>query len=284
MKARKSSKVMQKNDLPSFDNPPVIETVIGVQFEQIPNLTSAHFGWYWREFLGKSWVRTQETIALPDQLETFDEHARRFPFPILRPMISPSGPSPRIQFINETDDRVIQIQSTRFIYNWRRREAAYPCFKGLYPEFTGMLSRFREFLKAASLGDATFNQWEITYINHIEKGEDWKTPEDWHKILPGLFPLPTHSSATRLERESGEIVFEIVPERGRLYVHVSSGKSQESGNELLALQLTARGPVTPSGPASSLEAGIELGHRVLVETFASIASASAQKLWGKTES
>jgi uncharacterized protein (TIGR04255 family) len=283
MKVRKSPKNMQKDDLPSFGKPPVIETVIGVQFDPIPNLTSAHFGWYWRDFLGKTWVRTQDAMALPDQIETFGEQTRRFPFPSLSATLLPSDRSPRIQFINENDDRVTQIQNTRFIYNWRKREAAYPRFKDLYPEFTAGLSRFREFLRSASLGDATFNQWEVTYINHIEKGETWKTPEDWHKVLPGLLPPSVKSPGVRLERESGELVFEIVPERGRLYVQIGSGRSPEGGNELLALQLTARGPVNPNDSALNLESGIALGHRVIVETFADVSSESAQKFWGRKE-
>ena len=41
MKARKSAKAMPNDNLPSFDNPPLIETVIGVQFDQIATLTRA---------------------------------------------------------------------------------------------------------------------------------------------------------------------------------------------------------------------------------------------------
>ena len=197
-------------------------------------------------------------------------------------MITQLGP-PRIQFMNKNDDRVIQIQNTRFIYNWRKREAAYPCFKGLYPEFMASLSTFQKFLQSAALGDAALNQWEITYINHIEKGEAWVTPEDWHKVFPGLFPPPRKISAVKLERESGEVVFEVVPGRGRLYVQSNSGRSQENGNEILVVQLTTRGSINPNDQALSLEAGINLGHRVIVETFTDTASDAAKKLWGKRE-
>ena len=154
-----------------------------------------HFGWYWKEFLDKSWVRTQETVALQDQLETFGDQARRFPFPSLSAVLTSTLPPQRTQFINEADDRVIQVQNTRFIYNWRKRESRYPRFKDIYPEFMGNLKRFREFLRSESLGDVRFNQWEITYINHIEKGGIWKSPEDWHEILPRCFRLPRRRQA-----------------------------------------------------------------------------------------
>ena len=87
----------------------------------------------------------------------------------------------------------------------------------------------------------------------------------------------------KLERVSGEMVFEVVPERGRLHVQVSSGKSQDSENELLALNLTARGQVIPNNPTFTLESGIELGHRVIVEMFSKMASESAQKFWGRKD-
>jgi uncharacterized protein (TIGR04255 family) len=284
MIARKSSTAMRKDNLPSFSNPPLIETILGVQFDEIPNLTSAHFGWYWREFLDNAWVRTQETPALTDQFETFGESSRRFPFPHISAKILTSIPLTRMQFINDKDDRVIQIQNTRFLYNWRKRESVYPRFHDLYPEFEAHLSRFREFLAAASLEDIAPNQWEVTYINHIERGELWETPEDWHRILPGLIPPPRSMPGTKLEREAGEISFQVLPERGRLHVQISSGRSNDDGSELLALHLTARGPVTRDDPTFSLQAGIELGHRVLVEAFASIASDSALKFWGKRNS
>jgi uncharacterized protein (TIGR04255 family) len=283
MRVTKSARSMRKDNFPTFERPPLVETVIGVQFDQIPNLTSAHLGWYWREVLGKSWVRALETVPLQDQFENFGEQTRRLPFPGLTAKMLSSLPSPRIQFMTEADDRVIQIQNTKFLYNWRKREAVYPRFKDLYPEFIGELDRFREFLKSASLGDATFNQWEITYVNHIEKGEIWNTPEDWHKILPRLFPAPRKSSGIRLERESGEISFEVTPERGRLHIQIVSGKSLESGDEILELNLTARGPIVRNNPTLGLDSGIELGHRVLVEAFAGMASETALKAWGKKD-
>ena len=86
MKARKSLRAMQNSGLPTFDNPPVIETVIGVQFDQIPNLTSAHFGWYWREFLGGklgSELRKRQHCQVNSRLLV--KLSRSFPFLTYQP-------------------------------------------------------------------------------------------------------------------------------------------------------------------------------------------------------
>jgi len=269
------------DDLPIFDHPPLIETIIGVQFAEIPHLTSAHFGWYWREFLDKSWDKTQEALRLPDQFETFGEPSWKMPVTQLSASLTPSPD--RLQFINADDDRVIQIQNTRFLYNWRKKESVYPSFQDLYPEFTSKLNKFREFLQVASLGDIKLNQWEVTYVNHIPKGDLWQTPEDWHRILPGLMPALWNSVEIRLESESGEIRFEIVPKRGRIHISIQHGKRLDVDGEILVLQLTARGPLNPDEPEWEPEVSFGLGHRVLVGTFVGIASEAALRYWGKRD-
>jgi uncharacterized protein (TIGR04255 family) len=272
---------LRTGEYPNFDNPPLIETILGVQFGEIAGLTSAHFGWYWREFLDKSWNKTQEAIRLPDQFETFGDQTWKMPVTQLTASIAPAPD--RLQFINAEDDRVIQIQNTRFLYNWRKKESVYPRFHELYPEFTSKLADFRKFLGAASLEDLSLNQWEVTYVNHIPKGALWNTPEDWHKILPGLMPMLWKSVETKVETESGELRFEIVPQRGRLHVSVQHGRRQDPDGEVLVLQLTARGPLSPTEQALTPDESFELGHRVLVQTFAGIASPEALTYWGKRE-
>ena len=39
---------MAKEQLPSYDRPPVIEVVLSVQFDALAGITGAHFGWFWR--------------------------------------------------------------------------------------------------------------------------------------------------------------------------------------------------------------------------------------------
>ena len=269
---------MQGQDLPIFDSPPVIETVLGAQFHPIPDFTIAHFGWYWREYLDKTWSKTHTEPGLPDQFERFGASAWDAPMNQLTAIIG--VPPERIQFISTDDDRVIQIQKSRFLYNWRKREGVYPSFGALYPEFSQRFGQFRDFLDQAKLGDVSLNQWEVTYINHLPKGGLWETPEDWHRILPGLIPAPRSMDESRLETESGQFHFEIVPQRGRLHVTINHGKVQAGGEELLVLQLTARGPVNPKEHGWDLASGLEVGHRVLVRTFASVASESALNYWG----
>ena len=262
---------------PKFDNPPVIETALSVQFAPISGFTSGHFGWYWKESLDSSWVKTIEAPPLPDQFEQFGDQQSRMVKSI---QLIPFSQPDRLQIVNSDDDRVIQLQNTRFLYNWRKIGSKYPSFETLYPEFSNELEGFRDFLRHASLDPISPNQWEIIYVNHIPKGGLWETSEDWHRVLPGLFPEPIKSNAVRFESVTAEWHFEIVPRKGRIHISATHGRLSERGEEILVLQLTARGPIAPDDPMLGLELGLALGHDVLVQTFARVVSEAALKQWG----
>src|SRR5271157_1942548 len=99
-----------------LERPPLEETVFGVQFDILRSFTSGHYGWYWKTCLDGSWDRTLDVPPLMDVLERFDDQGRwNIPRFTLQESILPN----RIQFIHQYDDRMIQIQNTPFISNWR---------------------------------------------------------------------------------------------------------------------------------------------------------------------
>jgi uncharacterized protein (TIGR04255 family) len=263
----------------SFENPPVIETVISVQFRPIAGFTSGHFGWFWKQSLDPSWVKTVEAPFLPDQFERFGEQQILMPSAAFQFLI-PANQTDRLQIVNSEDDRVVQLQISRFAYNWRKRGAVYPRFKEIYPEFLAKFDAFQKFLRLAELEPPSLNQWEITYINHIYKGELWQTTSDWAEILPGVFPPPREADEVRFESAAVQWHFEITPKKGRLHISAEHGRVQEGGGEVLALQLTARGPLEPDDLPRGLDSGLNLGHRALIRTFAGIASQKALSHWG----
>ncbi|CAN5812698.1 hypothetical protein BH23PLA1_BH23PLA1_24910 [soil metagenome] len=266
-------------NLPKFSNPPLVETVLGVQFASIPGFTSGHCGWYWKKYLDSSWVKTSELPALPDQFEKFGHQDWRPPSIKLTASLAPH-PS-RLQIINSDDDQVIQIQKNRFIYNWRKRDSVYPSFDKLFPDFLSKFSGFRDFLEAAGLGTPSPNQWEVSYVNHIPKGSLWETPGDWHLVLPGLYPLPLSLDDAKFESMTSEVHYEIIPKRGRLHISVHHGKvydDNKNDREIIVLHLTARGPVLSD--KSGWDTDMKIGHQVLVRTFARIASQRALEYWG----
>lgn len=266
------------DSLPKFDNPPVVETVMGVQFAPLANLSNAHIGWYWKECLRTRWTKVEQTTPLADQFETFGEE-RSWVRPGIRIGIRPQSEPDRLQIIQDDDERMVQVQRTRFICNWRKRGSTYPSYEALRKEFDERFDRFVSFAKSAGLGEPEPNQWEMTYVNHIEKDGLWSGPEDWAKVLPGFYAPLVGVPDQRFESFAGEWHLVIEPNRGRLHVAASHGRvDQPEGREVLVLQLTARGPIDKER-GLILDAGLNLAHQIIVESFTAMTSKAAHEVW-----
>jgi uncharacterized protein (TIGR04255 family) len=270
----------ERADSPAFDNPPVIEALIGVQFVPLLDYTNGHAGWFWRDCLGEGWPRTVDVPALPDQFERFGEE-RVFGLAQLGFTLLQTKPSDRLQIINGDDDRVVQVQSSRFIFNWRKRNQNYPRHRQARAEFSQLYGRFRDFAARTGLGTLVPNQWELTYINHIPRGELWQDPADWHRILPGLLREPASAPGVRFESAHGEWRYEIEPARGRVHLSVQHAKTPgDAGSEVLVFHFTARGAVSEE-PGWGLDDGLDRGHDEISRLFIQLTSPEAHRVWGR---
>lgn len=267
----------EKSAGPVFDEPPVIETVVGVQFAPLEDLTSAHVGWFWKKYLDSKWEKVAEVVPLPDEFERFGP----IPTGPVRFKLEPIKFPARLQISWGNNGRMIQIQPTRFHYNWNRVGGEYPRYKSVREEFDRSFETFCRFVAEANLGEVVPNQWELTYIDSIPQGSLWTTPADWHDVLPGLFSPGGRPGGVPLESFGGEWHYEIPPRRGRLHVSVQLARVGNDPTPVLLLQTTARGPIGTQG-AASLEEGLELGHGAAVETFVEITSDKAHKAWGRS--
>lgn len=260
----------------TFTNPPVIETILGVQFQPLRSFSNAHLGAFWKE-LDEQWADVSDAPPLPPQFEEFGE-ARSWAQVGLQLRVTQEVAS-RLQIRNATKDRMIQIQNSRLHYNWMGQGSNYPRYAKVRPEFDTVLTKLEQFLAKKSLGDLRRNQWEVTYINHIPKGAIWKNPQDLPQVFRFLaaFDSPT---PVRLESLDGEWHYEIVPKRGRLHVQLLHGRRPDPPtSEVLRLTLTARGPVQPG---LTLDEGLNLGHEAIVKTFMELTTDIAHEYWGLT--
>ena len=269
-------------DLPHFERPPVVETVLGVQFEPLPKFRIAQLGAFWKR-LGAAWPTVSDAPPLEPQFEQFGE-AEAWSFPVLQFRIMKEL-NARIQIRNANGDRMIQLQNGRFHYNWfgaiGREYARYRTIK---PEFDRIFAELQQFLADESLGKVRTNQWEVTYVNQIPKGTVWSQPSDWGTVFCRAALLRADPGETKLESLSGEWHFEIPPRRGRLHVHLQHGKAATAdGPEVVTMTLTARGPATgkEDSALAGLHEGLDLGHETIVRAFSDLTSSAAQKYWGR---
>jgi hypothetical protein len=120
----------------------------------------------------------------------------------------------------------------------------------------------------------------LTYIDAFPKGEEWHTPADWARILPGLFGglFPTDGLNLVLAHRAAEWSYDIQPKSGRLHLSAALGRVEGDERDALLLTTTARGPVGKDG-AESLRAGLDLGHELAYATFDRIVSPETKKHW-----
>lgn len=271
---------MKGKAMPSFRRPPVIETVLGVQFEPLRKMTNAHLGAFWKT-LGPEWMKVRDVPSLEPELEFFGDEQTWGQFGGRLKLTS--DPASRIQVRNDTEDRMIQVQNGRLHYNWLGTAGReYPRYTHVRPEFDKIVKSFRDFLSQEDLGQMRPNQWEVTYVNHLPKGSVWETPGDWASLFSSL-PAPQASvGAAALESFGGQWHYRIGAKSGRLHVAIKHGRrTVPDEREILILTLTARGPIDPDlGEGETLESGIELGRETIVRMFAELTSDAAHKYWG----
>src|ERR1700722_12825048 len=69
------------NDTPKFDNPPVVETVLSVQFKPLPGMRVSHFGQFHELLKPKGFETVEQYPPLDHQIEQKHSIGRFIPFP-----------------------------------------------------------------------------------------------------------------------------------------------------------------------------------------------------------
>jgi uncharacterized protein (TIGR04255 family) len=263
-----------------YERPPVVETILGIQFEPLPKLLNAHLGLFWQDLRG-DWPNVREASPLQPQHEQFGD-AETWSLPAIGFRAVESVAS-RMIVTNGASDRLIQIQNGRIHLNWLGQSGAeYPTFPRMFNEFREVVELLQRFLADRELGALRPNQWEVTYLNHIPRGTVWESPSDWRffELLGRTAGVP---ELTDFESFGGEWHFTMQRVLGRLHIQWQHGKSREAPKELVILTLTARGPAMPddSGlPLAAAYEGLGAGHDAIVLSFRDLMSDRANEFWG----
>jgi uncharacterized protein (TIGR04255 family) len=264
------------DDLPDYHNPPIDEVVIAVQFEPIKGFLESHIQEFWRT------VRDDYPIAqiqprLEGPIESLDEAPVGSVIQI--PMGIPA--QGRMWLINETDDFLIQVQNTRFMQNWRRRQGPYQHFELLHQMFWDNFRKFREYLNSQSLPQPVIQQVELTYLNWIPGSSslaDFFKPASGARIRvleTEREPQDQSWSARYLIPNDLELV-------QRLYVQcqpaIRTQPPYERGAQLALVFRVAR---IAGIEDSQVESVLDLARIIIVEAFTELTTESAQRIWDR---
>jgi len=254
--------------LPTYKKPPVNEVVCGLQFQPIAGFSIPHVGLLWDKFR-RDYPRIQTAQPMATHKgEVIADTATGLPLP-------------RIWFINERDDQLIQFQFDRFYFNWRRRkEGDYPRYNHVIEHFEQALNTFQKFLREFDLGELKIIEFDLSYINHIPKGQGWNIIKEIDNIFsdfvwkqnPGRFLPDPVNVAWQAE-------FSMPEEKGILAVSLKKGTRIADKTPLFILELKARGPAKANG-GEELRRWFDSAHEMIVLGFSDLTSPDVQKsLW-----
>lgn len=268
------------DQLPSYTNPPLVETALSVMFRPIKGLGNADLGLFWAS-MREQYPLKNDAEPIETQIEKFGADVARVPrVPPFK--VVPFRTATRLQMVKDDGHRMIQVQNGRFAYNWRRLDRdTYPHWSAVFREFSTTLDTFRGFLGAHKFGPIEPVQWEVAYVNQLLHERDWQNKSEWRHLVPGLVGCATDLPIASTEGLECSWRFVLPEERGRLHVELSSGFVIADNREVLTLQLTARGGVSEVD-GWDLESGLQIGHRAVVKGFMGITGEDAQKRWGRT--
>jgi uncharacterized protein (TIGR04255 family) len=252
--------------LPSYEKPPVNEVVFGLRFNTPDQIRMPHVGLLWQKFQSD--------------------------YPIIQhaaPIASAKGeiqidtatgtPIPRFWFINLADDQLIQFQFDRFYFNWRRRESEYPRYDYVKNMFDRLYENVINFFDELNFGSFNPIECELTYINHIPKGEGWDTIEDASKIFTDFV---WNYKETRFlpnpQKISWRSEFLFPDEKGRLTITLKHAIRSDDKSPIIVLELRTNG-FCKSTNKKDILAWFDLAHDWIVKGFTDITTIEAQKIW-----
>ena len=265
--------------LPDFAAPPVVETVLGVSFLEVPQLTSTQIVCFWGQYLAE---------ALPSDAERapYNVPVERFPAAPPREELSVRFrvEPPPTRFMFSADNHLVQIQSDWFAYNWRKTSARpdYDRYEAGRERFRAYLEQFSAFLEADLGAGLQPVQCEITYVNHIilpgpaaGAGPLGAVLSDVQPNAGTYLPEPHHAEfSSRYDMRAEDVV-------GRLHVSARTAAVDRDSDALrVVLTLTARG-APASGDLSGVLRFLDSGREWIVRGFEDLTTSKMQDRWGK---
>ena len=258
----------KRKGLPDYARPPVNEVACGIVFEPLEWLKAPHTGALWQR--------------LGEDRFPICEHAETIGGP---PVVIGATQIPRIWYITEKGDELIQLQKDRLLFNWRRRsdDDVYPRYRTIISSFTRIVDVFLNFTQTYDPGNIRLKECELTYFNHIYESEGWHNVSDIRQVLPDISWRSQKRFLPNPTTLNWGASFDLPKGMGLLQVNVRHGKRRSDQKPVFSLELSAKG----LGRRKDLEAAwewFELAHEWIVCGFADLSSTEIQQsIWKRID-
>lgn len=270
--------------LPSYINPPLREVSLTVSVNGL-GLRAVDLGQIW-DLFKTDFPSVAEHAPTPNIIESLDrrESAPQVSFQLLdRP------PVPRIWMLNDDESELIQIQTDRVSFNWRKikGDEEYPRYPHIKQQFENAYAKILQYVGNEGLVDkqpVAAIQSEISYINELPVGQVG-VHGDPDSVLRVWRPLesPQLGAAEDVRFVSRHIVPTDRRTSGaRLLIDLQPATKPETMEPVYVLNLTVRG-APAAGTYTAVLDFMDMGHELIVRTFAGLTTPESQEKWGIVE-
>ena len=265
-----------QNQLPDFEYPPAVETLLGFQFESLRRWQTPYFGLFWQEIKRQySTVQVHPPVTSEDGLkvEVTANQAN----------IRVSGEIPvRWWYFHNSGKRLIQVQNNSFFQNWRKRgeKDAYLHYDDLRPAFEDLWAHFLAFLKKHNVGTPMVRFCEVTYVNHVDRGVGWTSFADLPNVVRCWTESPDMNFLPQPSLVAFNVVYPFEDGSGNLHASLQPGRREADKKETLQLTLTARCKPKSSNISELLRC-LDLDRYWVVRGFHDLTTPKMHELWGE---
>jgi uncharacterized protein (TIGR04255 family) len=210
---------------------PVAEASVGFYFQRIEGWTPVHQGALWEKFRAK------------------------YPgLEILQPVVDVTPPTPpvtlvtdfasflvRTCFVDTTKSQLVQSQNGLLLHNWRKSTDApdYQHYEGLCSMLREDWNKLRTFLRERDLKSPLVKRCEISYFNHLVRGQEWQDFSDLPKIFNVWKGCSESASTGKLQMASFAISYRL--EKGTVNASVQPAIRSTDGKEIIQFTLSSSG-------------------------------------------
>ena len=265
----------KESPFPRYERPPVVETVYSVQFDPIA-AQSVRIAQYW-PFVKEVY----KDIGVAQRLPAVFEPA--YLTPNFQPLTISFEQDNRVVFDGQS--HLLQLQSDRFLMNWRKTSASssYPGFDKNFPQFKDQLGRFSKYCRDEKLGELSFNQLELTYVNFIENLSVEKQLDFSHIFVDHFIDSSSNRFLSNPESFNWNTSYKMPNGLGRLHTlaNTVSLPDKPEGTQIIRVELTARGR-PERFVEGEFDRWFQCAHEWVVRGFSDLVSGEFQKKhWGR---
>lgn len=255
---------------PTFTRPPITEIGVGITFQRPNFLKTAHLGRFW-ERVAKDLPITEDHTpsGLPSDWATSVE----------------GMPLPRLWLCQADGAAILQLQLTRFDFNWRRQsqDTQYPYFAEHAKRFMHYWTNFAAFANGESRDPLVIRSAEVVKVSQIREGDGWNTLADIENMFPSF-----KFSVFGDDWQIGGLAcgLEMVSQEGKVRAEIKSAAlALEAGRKIMHIEIKAEAAAVNATSADfgDLEGRLKVANELANLAFTSLTSPTVQKdAWGRS--